>query len=169
MRGFKKGSIVGPDVLFLLAAITLVTVVYLCGLPETFHSLSHRKANAAELMGQANERIVREGSLFAALVQAPDAIAIDRLREQLLANERAFHDITTECMVELPEAQVDIEEMTGRFDRLASTGWQTLSQALSNPPSSREGLLEGKFAQAYDELRRNSRHFEQSLQIHEGS
>jgi hypothetical protein len=169
MRGYKRGSIIGPDLIFLLGAISLVTVVYLCGLPEAFHSLSHRKANAAELMTQAHERIVREGDLFAGLVHAPDGVTSGRLRERLLDNERAFHDIAAAAAVQLPEAQVEIGVVTGQFDLLAATGWQAVQQAQESSPSARESLLDGKFARTFDELRTNSRQFEQSLQIRDGS
>src|SRR5579859_7541543 len=106
MRGFKKFP-VGPDILSLLAVVARATVVYLCSLPETFHSLSHRKANAAELMAHARELIVKEGSLFASLVHAADDQAGSRIRQQLVDNERAFHDIASEFSSELPEATND--------------------------------------------------------------
>lgn len=169
MRGYRRGSIIGPDLIFLLGAVTLVTVVYLCGLPEAFHSLSHRKANAAELMVQAQQRILREGDLFAALVAAPDEVKAGRLRERLLDNERAFHGIVAEAARELPEAQTALDAVTGQFDQLAATGWLAAQQAPQSPPALREALLDGKFAQAFDELRVNSRQFEQSLQIQSGS
>ena len=169
MRSYKKGAVIGPDLVFLLAAIALVTVVYLCGLPEAFHSLSHRKANAAELMVQAHARIEREGDMFAALVHTPDPVDAGRLRERLLANERAFHDIVAEASSELPEAQTDIDDVKDQFDHLAVAGWQAAEQAMHSSPAVRESLLDGKFARAYDELRSNSKQFEQSLQIRAGS
>ncbi len=57
MRSVKNNSSFGSDLFFLMAAVALMTVVYLCGLPDTFHSLSISKANAASLMGQATERL----------------------------------------------------------------------------------------------------------------
>ena len=123
MRIFKK-SPVGPEILSMLALIALVTVVYLCSLPETFHSLSHRKANAVEMMGHAREHVLKEGALFASLVHAADQRAIARLRQQLVDNEREFHDISSEVISELPEVAADVETITSLFDHLSATGWR---------------------------------------------
>jgi hypothetical protein len=168
MRGFKKYS-VGRDILSLLAVIALVVVVYLCGLPATVHSLSHRKANAAELMGRAHELIVKEGSLFASLVDAADESATARLRQQLVDNERAFHDIASEFTSELPEASSDIDGMVGLFDHLAATGWRAAAVAPQSSPEERETLLQGDFAKALEELRSSSERIQLSLQRHDAA
>jgi hypothetical protein len=162
MRSFNKFPI-GPDVLSLVGVIALVAVVYLCSLPETFHSLSHRKANAAQLMGHARELIVKEGALFASLIHAADEQAGARLRQQLLDNERSFHDIASEFSSELPEAGGDIETMVGRFDRLAAAGWRAAAVAPQSSPEARETLLDGDFAKDQDELQCTAGHIEQGL------
>lgn len=168
MRRFNKFP-VGPDVLSLVAVVALVTIVYLCSLPETFHSLSHRKADAAELMGHARELIVKEGSLFTSLVQAADEQGSARIRQRLVDNERAFHDIASEFSSELPEATNDIESMVSLFDHLAATGWRAAAAAPQASPQEREALLDGTFAQALEELRSSSERIELSLQRHDAA
>ena len=163
MRRFNKFP-VGLDILSLLAVVALVTVVYLCSLPEMFYSLSHRKANAAGLMGHARELIVKEGTLFASLVHAADDSAGAKLRQQLVDNERAFHDIASEFSSELPEATSDIERVVSLFDHLAATGWRAAAVAQQSSPEERGALLDGNFAKALEELRTSSEHIEQSLQ-----
>jgi hypothetical protein len=162
MRSFNKFP-VGLDVLSFLGVIVLVAVVYLCSLPGTFHSLSHRKASAAQLVGHAHELIVKEGALFASLVHAADEPSGAKLRQQLVDNERAFHDIASEVSSELPEAAGDIETMVGEFDRLAAAGWRAAAVAPQSSPEERETLLDGAFAKALEELRTGSDHIEQSL------
>jgi len=162
MRSFNKFP-VGPDVLSLVGVIALVAVVYVCSLPDTFHSLSHRKASAAQLVGHAHDLIVKEGALFASLVHAADETSGARLRQQLVDNERAFHDIASEFSSELPEATSDIEAMVGQFDRLAAAGWRAAAVAPQSSPEDRETLLDGSFAKALEELRTGSDHIEQSL------
>jgi len=78
MRILRKFP-VGPDVLTLSAVIALAAIVYLCSLPATFQSLSHRKAGAAELMGQAREHVVTEGGLFTALAAQGFALLAEAL------------------------------------------------------------------------------------------
>src|SRR5579859_5201599 len=87
---------VGPDLLTLAAVVALAAIVYLCSLPSTFQSLSHRQAGAAELMGQVRERIVKEGNLFSELVRAADDQSSSKLRQQLVDNERGFHEAASE-------------------------------------------------------------------------
>lgn len=168
MRVFKKFPI-GPEILSMLALIALVTVVYLCSLPETFHSLSHRKANAAEMMAHARERVVKEGALFASLVHSADQAAIAKLRQQLVDNEREFHDITSEAIAELPEAAADVEIATGLFDHVSATGWHAAAAAPQLSPEERRPLLEGAFAKELDQLRSNIERIELSLQRHDAS
>ena len=168
MRILRKFP-VGPDVLTLSAVLALVAVVYLCSLPATFQSLSHRKAGAAELMGQAREHIVKEGGLFTSLVHAADDSASAKLRQQLVDNERAFHEAVSEIASELPEAKTDIEALVSRFDHLAATGWQAAAMAPQSPPEAREELLEGAFAQTLDELRDESQKMELSLHAHDAT
>ncbi|HMA48133.1 MAG TPA: hypothetical protein VKP60_00195 [Magnetospirillaceae bacterium] len=168
MRRFNKFP-VGPDVLSLVAVIALVTIVYLCSLPETFHSLSHRKANAAELMGHARELIVKEGDLFTALMRAADEQGSAKIRQHLVDNERTFHDIASEFSSELPEATNDIESMVSLFDHLAASGWRAAAAAPQSPPEERETLLDGNFAKALEELRGSAERIELSLQRHDAA
>src|SRR5579859_1225464 len=154
---------VGPDLLTAAAVIALAAVVYLCSLPSTFQSLSHRQAGAAELMGQAREHIVKEGSLFAALVRAPDDQAGSKLRQQLVDNERGFHEVASEFATQLPENKSEVESMVSRFDHLAATGWQAAATASQSPPESRLELLEGAFAKTLEELRDESQKIELNL------
>jgi hypothetical protein len=144
------------DLLSLLVVVALVTVVYLCSLPETFQSLSHRKANAAELMGHARNLIVEEGTLFASQLQAADEQASTRIRRQLVDNERAFHDVASEFSAELPEAANDIESLVSLFDRLSASGWRTGAEP-----------LDANFVKALEELRSRSERIEFSLQRHD--
>ena len=166
MRIFKKFP-VGPEILSMLALIALVTVVYLCSLPETFHSLSHRKANAAEMMAHARERVVKEGVLFASLVHAADQAAVTKLRQQLVDNEREFHDLTAETIAELPEAAADVEIATGLFDHVSAAGWRAASTAPQMEPEQRRAVLEGAFARDLDELRSKIERIELGLQRHD--
>ena len=168
MRILRKFP-VGPDVLTLSAVFALIAVVYLCSLPATFHSLSHRKAGAAELMGQAREHIVKEGSLFNALVHVTDDSGAAKLRQQLVDNERAFHEAASEIATELPESRSEIETMASRFDHLAATGWQAAAMAPQSAPEAREELLEGAFTQTLDELREESQKMELSLHAHDAT
>lgn len=168
MRILRKFPI-GPDVLTLGAVIALAAIVYLCSLPATFQSLSHRKAGAAELMGQAREHVVKEGSLFTALVHVSDDAAAAQLRQQLVDNERAFHEAASEIASELPESKSELETMVTRFDHLAATGWQAAAMAPQSPPAVREELLEGAFAQALEELRDQSSKMELSLHAHDAT
>ena len=168
MRGFKKFP-VGPDVLALLGVLALVVVVYLCGLPETFHSLSHRRANEAELMSHAHEMIIKEGTLFASLVHAADESATARLRQQLVDNERAFHDIASEFTSELPEASSAIDGMVSLFDHLAAAGWSAAAVAPQSSPEEREALLDGNFAKTLEELRISSERLQLSLERHDAA
>lgn len=161
MRSFNKFP-VGPDILTLLAVVALVTIVYLCSLPETFHSLSHRKANAADLMAHARELIVKEGTLFSSLVHAEEQGAA-KVRQQLVENERAFHDIASEFSSELPEATNDIEGMVSLFDHLAAAGWRAAAVAPQSSPAERDMLLGGNFAKVLAELRTSSERIEQTL------
>jgi hypothetical protein len=163
MRGFKKLPW-GLDIFTLLAVVALVTVVYLCALPETLHSLQHRKSNAADLMGQTHELIVREGMLFGSLVQATDDKTAVRLRRQLMENERRFHEIASAFSDELPEANPDIEAMTTQFDHMAAAGWRAAAAAPRTSPEERETLLDGAFTRDLDELRNNSDRMQLSLQ-----
>ncbi len=162
MRSLNKFP-VGPDILSLVGVIALVATVYLCSLPETFHSLSHRKASAAQLVGHAHELIVKEGALFASLVHAADETSGAKLRQQLLDNERAFHDIASEFSSELPEATSDIEAMVGEFDRLAAAGWRAAAVAPQSSPEERGSLLDGTFAKSFEELRDDALRIEQTL------
>lgn len=168
MRGFKKFP-VGPEILSMLALIALVTVVYLCSLPETFHSLAHRKANAAEMMGRARERVVKEGVLFGSLVRTADQAAIARLRQELVDNERDFHDIVAEAIDELPEAGADVEAVISQFDHLSADGWRAAATAPQLPPEERRSLLDGAFVRELDELRSGVERIELRLQRQEGS
>lgn len=162
MRPFRSFP-VGPDVLTVLAVVALAAVVYFCSLPTTFQSLSNRQASAAELMGQAREHIVKEGQLFTELVNATEEKATAQLRQQLVDNERAFHEIASEFASELPESKAEIEQMVSRFDHLAATGWQAAALAPQNPPETRDELLRGAFADTLDELREESQKMELSL------
>lgn len=168
MRGFKKFP-VGPEILSMLALIALVTVVYLCSLPETFHSLAHRKANAAEMMGHARERVVREGVLFGSLVRTADQTAIAKLRQDLVDNERDFHDVVAEAIDELPEAGADVEAVIGQFDHLSAAGWRAAAMAPQLHPEERRSLLDGAFARELDELRSDVERIELGLQRREAS
>ena len=161
MRSFNKFP-VGPDILSLLAVVALGAIIYVCSLPETFHSLSHRRANAAELMGHARELSVREGALFISLVHAQDQGAA-KIRQQLVENERAFHDIASEFSSELPEATHDIEGMVSLFDHLAAAGWRAAAVAPQSSPEEREALLGGNFAKVVEELRTSFERIEQTL------
>ncbi len=153
----------------MLALIALVTVVYLCSLPETFHSLSHRKANAAEMMGHAREHVLKEGALFSSLVHAADQAAITRLRQQLVDNEREFHDISSEVISELPEVAADVETVTSLFDHLSATGWRAAAVAPQMPPEDRRALLDGPLARELDELRSSVEKIELNLQNHDAA
>lgn len=160
MRRFNKFPM-GTDLLSLLAILSLVTVVYLCSLPEILYSLPHRKASAALRMGHARELIVKEGALFASLVRAADEQSGARLRQQLLDNERAFHDIAGQLSSELPEAASDVETLVGQFDRLAAAGWRDATVAAQSSPEEREELLDGNFAEELDNLRGDAGRLEQ--------
>ena len=166
MRVFKKFP-VGPEILSMLALIALVTVVYLCSLPETFHSLSHRKANAAEMLAHARERVVREGALFTSLIHSTDPAGIAKLRQQLVDNEREFHDMTSETIAELPEVAADVEIATGMFDHVSAAGWRAAAQAPQLEPEERRPLLEGTFKRELDELRSAIERIELGLQRHD--
>lgn len=168
MRAFRKFP-VGPDVLTLLTVAALAAVVYLCSLPSTFQSLSNRQAGAAELMGQAREHIVKEGSLFTSLVHAADDTAAAKLRQLLVENERGFHEVASEAASDLPESKIEIETMVSRFDHLAAAGWQAASMAPQSAPEAREELLEGAFAQALEELRGESEKMELALHAHDAT
>jgi len=168
MRILKKSPI-GPEILSMLALIALVTVVYLCSLPETFHSLTHRKANAAEMMGHAREHVLKEGALFASLVHAADQSAITKLHQKLVDNEREFHDITSEVISELPEVAADVETVTSLFDHLSATGWRAASVAPQSSPEDRRAMLDGPLARELDELRSSVEKIELSLQHQEMS
>jgi hypothetical protein len=161
MRSSKKIP-VWSDILSLLAVVVLVTIVYLCSLPQMFHSLSHRKANAAELLVHARELTVKEAALFSSLVHAEEQGAA-KIRRQLVENERAFHDIVSEFSSELPEATKDIEAMVSLFDHLAAAGWRAAAVAPQSSPEERDALLGGKFAKVLEELRTNSERIEQTL------
>jgi hypothetical protein len=163
MRSFRKFP-VGPDILTLLAVLAMAGVVYLCALPGTFQFLSTRHAGAAELMGQAREHIVKEGSLFTSLVHAADDTAAAKLRQQLVDNERAFHDVASEVASDLPEAKTKIETMVNRFDHMAASGWRAAAMAPQSTPEARETLLEGVFAESLEELRQQSERME--LELH---
>lgn len=162
MRRFTNFP-VGPDLLTLAAVVALACVVYLCSLPSTFQSLSHRQAGAAELMGQVRERIVKEGQLFSALVRAGEEQASSKLRQQLIDNERGFHEAASEFATELPEDKAEIESLVSRFDHLAATGWQAAATASQSSPETRQDLLEGAFSQTLEELRDESQKIELSL------
>jgi len=168
MRVFKKFS-AGADILTLAAILALVGVVYLCSLPSTFPSLSNRRLGAAELMGQAREHIVKEGGLFVSLVHAADDTAAAKLRQQLVDNERAFHEVVSEVASDLPEARTKIETMASRFDHLADSGWQAASMAPKSAPEVRENLLQGAFAEALEELREESERMELDLRAHDAA
>jgi hypothetical protein len=168
MRAFRSFPI-GPDVLTLSAVVALAAIVYLCSLPATFQSLSHRKAGAAELMGQAREHVVKEGSLFSALVHVSDDSAAAKLRQQLVDNERGFHEAASEISSELPEAKSEIDTMVTRFDHLAAAGWQAAALAPQSLPEARDDLLNGAFAQALEELRDQSSKMELSLHAHDAT
>jgi hypothetical protein len=160
---------VGPDVLTLAAVFALAVLVYLCSLPSTFQSLSHREAGAAELMGQARERIVKEGALFASLVRAADESSAAKLRQQLIDNERSFHEVASEFAAELPENKSQVETLVSRFDSLAAAGWQAAATAPNSPTEARQDLLQGTFSQTLEELRDESQRIELSLHAHDAS
>lgn len=162
MRSFNKFRVF-PDVLSLLAVVALVIVVYLCSLPETFHSLSHRRANAAELMGHAREMVVKEGALFASLVRAADEQAAVRLRQQLVDNERAFHDTASEFSSDLPESAGEVDNLVSQFDHLAAAGWRAAGIAPQSTPEERETLLDASFTKTLEDLRDSCESFESSL------
>ena len=168
MRGFKKFP-VGPEILSMLALIALVTVVYLCSLPETFHSLAHRKANAAGVMGHARERVVREGVLFGSLVRTTDQAAMAKLRQELVDNERDFHDLVAEAIDELPEAGADVEAIISQFDHLSAAGWKAAATAPQMQPEERRSLLDGAFVRELDELRSGVERIELGLQHRDGN
>jgi hypothetical protein len=153
---------VGPDLLTLAAVLALATVVYLCSLPSTFQSLSNRQAGAAELMGQVREHIVKEGQLFSSLVRAGDDQA-SKLRQQLIDNERGFHEAASEFANELPEDKAEIESLVSRFDHLAATGWQAAATSSQTPPEARQDLLDGAFSQTLEDLRDESQKIELGL------
>jgi len=146
------------------ALIAVITVVYLCSLPETFHSLAHRKANAAEMLSHSREHIVKEGALFASLVHAADQPATAKLRQQLVDNEREFHDTASEVIAELPEIASDVEVMVGMFDHLSAAGWRAAAIAPQLPEDERRALLDGPFAKELDVLRAKTERVELSLQ-----
>jgi hypothetical protein len=162
MRSFNKFP-VGPDILSVLAVVALVTVVYLCSLPGTFQSLSHRKANGAVLMGHARELIVKEGALFASLVYAADEQASTKVRQQLVDNERSFHDVASEFSSDLPEAAVDVDSLVSLFDHVAAVGWRAAAVAPQASPEERERLLDGNFAKSLEDLRGTAERIETSL------
>lgn len=160
---------IGPDVLTVAAVLALAGLVYLCSLPSTFQSLSHRQAGAAGLMGQARERIVEEGQHFAALVRAADWHEADRLGQRLAENERLFHEVASQVANELPEAKQQLDSLTTRFDRLSALGRRAAADAPQNPPETRQDLLEGDFSQSLEELREDSQRMELRLHAHEAT
>jgi hypothetical protein len=162
MRSFTKFRIL-PDILSIIAVVALATVVYLCSRPETFHSLSHRKANAAVLMGHAGELVTREGALFASLVRAADEQSAVKLRQQLVDNERAFHDLASEFSSDLPEDTAAINDMVSQFDHLAAAGWRAAGIAPQSTPEERETLLDANFTKTEDDLRAGCESLEASL------
>ena len=155
---------VALDILSLLGVIALVTVVYLCSLPETFESLCHRQAIAAGLAVHARELSVKEGALFASLIHAADETSAAKLGQQLADNERAFHAIAARFESELPEATGEMENLIGQFDHLAAAGWRAAAVAQQSSPEERETLLDGNFANALDDLHGASEHIVASLQ-----
>lgn len=155
MRQFTSLS-ANPDLWTLAAVAGLAAMVYFCSLPSTFPSLSHRHAGAAEMMDEARERIVKEGSLFFELVRAPDDLAAAKLREQLVENERAFHDAASGFAAEWPKDGSEIDSLVSRFDHLAATGWQAAAIAPQSSPDSRLDLLAGDFSKTLGELREES-------------
>ena len=153
----------GPDLLTLAAVFALAAVVYLCSLPSTFQSLSHRHAGAAELMGRAREQVVKEGKLFSQLVRADDDQTASKLRQQLVDNERGFHEVAFDFVSQMPEDRDEINSMVSRFDHLAAVGWQAAAAASQTPPEARQDLLQGVFAQMLEKLREDSQALELAL------
>ena len=168
MRGFKKIPVV-PEILSMVALIALVTVVYLCSLPETFHSLAHRKASTADMMGRARDHVVREGVLFVSLIYAADPAAIAKLRQQLVDNERCFHTIAAAAIDELPEAAADVEIVAGQFDHMSAAGWRAAAVAPQASPEDRRALLDSLFARELDEVRSGVERIELGLQRHDAT
>jgi hypothetical protein len=120
-------------------------------------------------MGQARESIVTEGRLFVSLVHAANDGTAAKLRQELLDNERSFHEVASEIAGDLPEDRSKIEMMVSRFDHLAATGWQAAATALQMPSDARDDLLAGDFAQTLDELRDQSEKMELGLHAHDAS
>jgi len=158
MRGSPKLPVI-PDILSLLAIVALVTVVYLCSLPQTFHSLSHRKADAAQLLVTARNHIIKEGALFGQLAESGEDEARLKLRSDLHDNERRFHDISLQVTNTLPEAKSAIDQLVSEFDSLADTGWQADKEA----GEGRQHIMQSRFFPALNELRDRSEAIEHNL------
>jgi hypothetical protein len=121
------------------------------------------------MMGHARQHVLKEGALFASLVHAADQAAIARLRQQLVDNEREFHDISSEVISELPEVAADVETVTSLFDHLSATGWRAAAAAPQMAPEERRALLDGPLARELDELRSGIEKIELSLQSHDAT
>ena len=152
MRGIKKLTFV-PDVLSVMAIAALVTVVYLCSLPQNFHSLSQRKADVAGLLVEAQDDLNKEGALFSALVGAEDWNSADELRQALQDNERRFHALTAAVAEKLPEAGGELQAIVTEFDGLAAVGWQAEKAVRQDAPVEAVAVMQSRFFPVLDQLR----------------
>jgi hypothetical protein len=164
MRGFKQATFVS-DVLSVLAIAALVTVVHLCSLPQSVHSPSARKADAAELLIEAQDHLNKEGALFSALVGAHDWNSADELRQALHDNERRFHVLTAAVAEKLPEAGGDIEAIITDFDSLSAAGWQAEKAVRRDAPMEAVAVMQSRFFPVLEELRGRTQAIGRSLHL----
>jgi hypothetical protein len=128
MRGFFKFPEF-PDLISFLAVAGLLTAVYLASLPQSYHSLSHRKAAEVDMLAEAQDRIDKEGALFIAMVAAHDLDSRDILRQAVVDNDRQFLELCQAMLANLPEARNEFVALRGQYIQMSSAGWRAEAAA----------------------------------------
>jgi len=163
MRGLRFFRLC--DLLTLLAIFVLVSIVYLCSLPQAAHSLAHRRAGAIETLAAARLALDKEAALIPALVVAADSDSRTLLRDAVTENERRFRQAIDQVMADLPEAGNDVGELSGRFDLVAELGRNAVLTARSASVGEAQNLVRDRFLPALKEVATKAHLIENNLHL----
>ena len=157
-----------PDLISVLAIVGLGLVVYLSSIPQTMHSVAHRRTAAIELLAAARESIDKEGALVSALVVAADRDSRDMLRQAATDNERHFHESINCVAAKLPDLKTVISKLTTDFDALVELGHSADEAARRDAMDEAQSILRDRFLLSLKQLSFRTQALESTLHLQEG-